>query len=89
MVQDIALTDFVKRRQRIFVDRDAQVIVSYLVVRKVLVVVVNTEHHCAVERTNNIPLTPAAESTLAGCSPYRYVGFMFAIARVVSHPTAA
>jgi hypothetical protein len=39
-IEDVALADFVKRREGVGIDRDAQVIVSYFVVREVLTIVV-------------------------------------------------
>lgn len=52
------LTDFIERRQRVFVERDAQVVVSYLVIRAAFAIMVNAEHQDAVERANNHALYP-------------------------------
>lgn len=58
MVEDVVLADFVKRRQCVPVDRDAQVFMPYLVIREALVIVIDAEHHCAVERADEQAFYP-------------------------------
>lgn len=54
MVKDVAFAEIIKRRQRILVDGDAQIVVSYLVISKPFAAAVNAQQYqSAISCANN------------------------------------